>query len=85
MTAARARLELAPRGLNRLQAAARVGVSVTTFERMVAEGLMPPPRQIYSLRVWDIAELDLAFDDLPHAGGSPAPKSPANLPIDDFT
>lgn len=75
----------APRGLNRLQAATHIGVSVTTFERLVADGLMPPARAIYSLRVWDVLELDRAFDELPHATGSAPIRSGADSPIEDFT
>jgi hypothetical protein len=75
MTAPRQRLDITPRGLSRMQAAARIGVSVGTFARMVADGLMPPARAIYSLEIWDIEELDQAFDRLPHAGQN-APPSP---------
>ena len=86
MTPPRTRLAPPPRGLGRLEAAAHVGVSPATFERMVAAGLMPPPRRIFSLKVWDLGELDAFFDALPHHGAepSPAPPRPANLPAEDF-
>jgi len=55
------------RGLSRVEAAAVVGVSASTFDRLVADGLMPPPRQVYSRSIWDILEVNQAFDSLPHA------------------
>jgi len=48
-----------------------VGISVTTFDRLVEEGLMPAARQIYGRRVWDVIEINQAFDALPHVGGGP--------------
>lgn len=88
MSAARTRIDPAPRGLNRGQAAAHVGVSATTFDKMVAAGLMPAARAIFSLRVWDIEELDRAFDALPHADaparGSLGARSGADSPAEDF-
>lgn len=53
------------RGLHREEAAAYVGVSPNTFDRMVADGLMPKPRPVYGRRVWDVRALDRAFDALP--------------------
>ena len=50
-----------PRGLSRVQAAAYVGVSPATFDRMIKDGLMPKPVRIYSRTVWDIRKLDAAF------------------------
>lgn len=56
-----------PRGLNRAQAAGYIGVSPGTFDAMVIDGRMPAARSINARRVWDLRELDAAFDDLPHA------------------
>lgn len=53
-------------GLSRLEAAAYVGISATTFDELVAAGEMPRPRQIRSRNVWDIDELRAAFKALPH-------------------
>jgi predicted DNA-binding transcriptional regulator AlpA len=50
-----------PRGLSRVRAAAYVGVSPTTFDRMVRDKLMPQPIRIYGRIVWDIRKLDEAF------------------------
>jgi predicted DNA-binding transcriptional regulator AlpA len=56
------------RGLSRPQAAIYVGVGVTKFDEMVADGRMPPPKRIDARKVWDVRELDLAFDALPDDG-----------------
>ncbi|WP_199914853.1 helix-turn-helix transcriptional regulator [Pseudovibrio sp. Alg231-02] len=61
--------QISPRGLNKTQAANYIGVSAGLFERMIQQGLMPSARQIASRKVWDIQELDRAFDDLPHVNG----------------
>jgi hypothetical protein len=44
-----------------------LGVSPSKFDAMVEDGRMPTSRLIDSRKVWDIHELDAAFDDLPHA------------------
>jgi hypothetical protein len=56
---------LPPRGLKRPAAAAYVGVGVTKFDEMVEDGRMPPPKCIDNRKVWDLRELDRAFDALP--------------------
>lgn len=53
-----------PRGLNRLEAARYVGVSPTTFDKLVADGRMPGPKEVGARRVYDRAQLDSAFDAL---------------------
>lgn len=53
-----------PRGLNRLEAARYVGVSPTTFDKLVSDGKMPRPKEIGARRVYDRAQLDSAFDAL---------------------
>jgi excisionase family DNA binding protein len=53
-----------PRGLSRIEAARYVGVSPSTFDRLVAEGVMPQPKKIGARRVFDRAQLDIAFDAL---------------------
>ena len=58
-------LSLPPRGLCRVQAAQYVGVSATTFDKMVTEGRMPGPKVIDRRKVWDRLALDLAFVALP--------------------
>lgn len=64
-----AKLATAPRrGLSRIEAAIYVGVGLTKFDELVAEGRMPGPRLIDGRKVWDIRRLDLAFDELPVDG-----------------
>lgn len=53
-----------PRGLSRLQAAAYIGVSAGTFDKLVSEGRMPRPKHIGARRVYDRVEIDSAFDVL---------------------
>jgi predicted DNA-binding transcriptional regulator AlpA len=54
-----------PRGLSRVSAASYVGISPSTFDSLVRDGRMPPPKRINSRTVWDIRQLDEAFDALP--------------------
>lgn len=56
---------LQPRGLRRPAAAAYVGVSMSTFDLMINEGLMPKPRRFCRCVIWDRLELDEAFASLP--------------------
>jgi hypothetical protein len=58
-------LSIEPRGLNRVKAAAYVGVSTSLFGEMVDDGRMPSPKMINARRLWDRRELDLCFDALP--------------------
>jgi hypothetical protein len=57
---------LPPRGLCRVQAAAYVGVSATLFDAMVVDGRMPKPKRINARTVWDLRQLDIAFDAIPN-------------------
>lgn len=52
------------RGYSRLEAASYVGVSPSKFDQLVADGRMPKAKQIDGRKVWDIRELDPAFEDL---------------------
>jgi excisionase family DNA binding protein len=56
---------LEPRGLARPVAAAYVGVSASTFDKMVDDGRMPQPKVVERRLVWDRMALDAAFEDLP--------------------
>lgn len=53
-----------PRGLRREQAASYVGVSASKFWELVAEGRMPRPFNVDGCVLWDIHDLDAAFDAL---------------------
>ncbi len=59
---------LPPRGLSRVQAAEYIGVGVTKFDEMVADGRMPQPKRIDSRAVWDRVKLDEAFAALGENG-----------------
>lgn len=69
MTAARKSIEAtyAPEGLSRTEAARYVGVSATTFDKLVENNEMPPARRFKHAErlVWLRRELDRALDDLP--------------------
>jgi excisionase family DNA binding protein len=61
------------RGLSHTEAAMYVGISPSKFDQLLADGRMPAPRRIDGRKVWDIRDLDLAFDALPREtapGGS---------------
>jgi excisionase family DNA binding protein len=53
------------RGLSRDEAAMYIGVSAGKFDHMITDGRMPGPRRIDGRKVWDVREVDLAFDALP--------------------
>jgi excisionase family DNA binding protein len=53
------------RGLSRTEAALYLGISPSKFDELVADGRMPGPRLIDSRKVWDVHEVDMAFDELP--------------------
>jgi hypothetical protein len=53
------------RGLNRTEAAAYIGVSPSKFDEMVRDGRMCAPKRIDARVIWDIRQLDAAFDSLP--------------------
>lgn len=52
------------RGMNRAEAAAYIGVSIGTFDKLVSEKAMPDPIRIRSRVIWDLHALDAAFDAL---------------------
>jgi len=54
-----------PRGLSRVDAAIYIGISPATFDQLVKDGRMPPPKRINSRTVWDVRRLDEAFEALP--------------------
>jgi len=59
----------ARRGLDENEAAVYVGLSPSYFRELVDGGVMPLPRLAGKRKLWDIDELDLAFRELPRAGG----------------
>jgi predicted DNA-binding transcriptional regulator AlpA len=76
MTRALSQLRPVPRrGLSHDEAAMYVGVSSGKFDEMINDGRMPAPRRIDARKVWDVRELDLAFDALPRDDAAPAGNS----------
>jgi hypothetical protein len=55
-------------GLSRAEAAEYIGVSTSLFEEMVADGRMPPAKQINSRKVWMRTKIEQAFAELPEEG-----------------
>jgi hypothetical protein len=53
------------RGLSREEAAMYLGISGSTFDEMRSAGQIEPPRLIKGRKLWDIRDLDMAFDALP--------------------
>jgi hypothetical protein len=53
------------RGLSRIEAAMYLGVSPSKFDELVRDGRMPVAKRIDSRKVWDVLQLDLAFEALP--------------------
>jgi predicted DNA-binding transcriptional regulator AlpA len=62
---------LAPRGLSRVQSAEYIGIGVTKFDEMVADGRMPRPKRIDGRTVWDRVKLDESFAALAEDEGAP--------------
>ena len=63
------------RGLSRTEAAMYIGISASKFDELVVDGTMPRAVKIGGRKVWDIRDLDLAFDALPREDAPPTPNS----------
>jgi predicted DNA-binding transcriptional regulator AlpA len=59
------------RGLSRSEAAMYIGISASKFDELVADRRMPGPIKIDGRNIWDIRDLDLAFDALPREDAAP--------------
>jgi predicted DNA-binding transcriptional regulator AlpA len=57
-----------PIGLSREEAATFIGISATSFERLVDRGEMPQPRKVLGRLIWAASEIEAAFLRLPRAG-----------------
>lgn len=65
---------MTPAGLPREAAAAYIGASVSTLEKLVREGKAPKPRQLSKGRsVWLTRELDELLEALPVSEIAPGP------------
>jgi predicted DNA-binding transcriptional regulator AlpA len=66
MTAAQITSCAAPRrGLSRVESALYFGISPSKFDELRKDGRVPPPRLIDGRKVWDVKELDIAFEEFP--------------------
>ena len=54
-----------PRGLSRVEAAHYLGISPSKFDEMRKDRRVGPARMIDGRKVWDVRDLDSAFDALP--------------------
>jgi hypothetical protein len=52
-----------------------IGISASKFDELVAARTMPRPVRIGGRKVWDIRDLDLAFDALPREDDPTTPNS----------
>jgi hypothetical protein len=52
------------RGLSRTEAAIYVGISPTKFDQLVGDRRMPRAISVDGRKIWDIRQLDIAFDGL---------------------
>ena len=66
-------------GLPIEDAASAIGVGLTKFREMVADGTMPKPRLAGSKRIWDVDELAAAFKNLPSDGAEELPDTWADF------
>jgi hypothetical protein len=71
-------ISLPRRGLSREEASMYLGISGGTFDQMRADNLIEPPRLIGGRKLWDIRDLDMAFDALPREGGLTSPDNTWN-------
>jgi excisionase family DNA binding protein len=55
-------------GLSRAEAAEYVGVGVTLFDQMVADGRLPKPKLANSRKIWHRERLAEAFAEWPEEG-----------------
>jgi hypothetical protein len=54
-----------PRGLSRIKAARYLGISPSKFDELRKDGRVGPARLIDGRKVWDVRDLDAAFEALP--------------------
>jgi hypothetical protein len=59
------RIAIDPRGLSRVEAARYLGISPSKFDELRKDGRVGPARLIDGRKVWDVRDLDVAFEALP--------------------
>ena len=57
--------QIEPRGLSRVEAAHYLGISPSKFDEMRKDGRVGPARLIDGRKVWDVRDLNVAFEALP--------------------
>lgn len=62
-----------PRGMSREEAARYVGVGVTKFDQMVADGRMPRPKRVDGWVIWDRLSINASTFDLAQRSIDPNP------------
>jgi hypothetical protein len=60
------------RGLSRIEAAMYIGISPSKFDELRKDGRIGPARVIDGRKIWDLRDLDLAFEALPMEANDPA-------------
>jgi hypothetical protein len=58
------------RGLSRNESAMYFGIGTSKFDELCRSGLIPKPKLIGGRKVWDVRELDLAFEEFPEDNAS---------------
>ncbi len=53
------------RALGREESAIYLGISPSKFDEMRLDGRIRPPRMLDGRKLWDVFDLDLAFEALP--------------------
>jgi predicted DNA-binding transcriptional regulator AlpA len=61
-------LNFHPRLLRRERAAAYLDISIGCFDKLVDKRLLPSPKMLNSIKVWDRSDLDAIVDNLPYIG-----------------
>lgn len=61
---------VAQRLFRREKAAAYLDISPGSFDKLVRDGVLPPPKMLHSFKVWDRADLDSTVDDLNYDGSA---------------
>ena len=51
--------------LNRTEVAIALGLSADSIDRMVDEGVLPPPRRWHKRKLWLVAEIEAFLTELP--------------------
>jgi hypothetical protein len=62
------------RGLSREEASIYLGIGAGLFDQMRVDGLIAPPKTIGGRKLWDIRDLDMAFDALPSEDTAATPR-----------